>query len=50
MDATDTTGWWMCTQCGADAELPATDTAGFRVACPDCGGGMAEQWRWDAAA
>jgi uncharacterized paraquat-inducible protein A len=50
MDATDTTGWWTCTDCGADAELPAADTAGFRVACPDCGGGMTEQWRWDPAA
>jgi hypothetical protein len=50
MDATDQTGWWTCTQCGVDAELPEADTAGFRIACPDCGSGMSEQWRWDAAA
>ncbi|HVL84001.1 MAG TPA: hypothetical protein VM367_06900 [Pseudonocardia sp.] len=50
MDATTTTGWWTCSACGAEAELPDTDTRGCLVSCPDCTGEMSEQWRWDAAA
>lgn len=50
MDTMNTTGWWTCSDCGADAELPAPDTSGFLVACPDCPGAMAEQWSWDISA
>lgn len=50
MDATLTTGWWTCSDCGVDAELSGADTARFRIACPDCDGVMAEQWRWDGPA
>ncbi|MGQ0574347.1 MAG: hypothetical protein ACT4RN_09105 [Pseudonocardia sp.] len=47
MDATHTTGWWTCSDCGAEAELPASDTSGFRVPCPDCAGALTELWSWD---
>lgn len=47
MHMTLTTGWWTCTDCGIDAELPAPSTAGFAVACPDCDSPMTEQWQWD---
>jgi hypothetical protein len=50
METTNTTGWWTCSDCGADAELMSCDTTGFRVDCPDCAGLMAEQWRWENAA
>lgn len=50
MDTTNTTAWWTCSECGGDAELPATETVGFEVVCPDCTGPMAEQWRWESAA
>ncbi len=50
MDTTNATGWWTCSECGVDAELPATETAGFRVACPDCDAAMAERWRWETHA
>ncbi|NMI00242.1 hypothetical protein [Pseudonocardia acidicola] len=46
MDAS-TIGWWGCADCGGDAELPAADTAGYQVSCPDCSGVMAEQWQWE---
>ncbi|MGH3569568.1 MAG: hypothetical protein ACRDRH_26860 [Pseudonocardia sp.] len=49
-ETTNTTGWWTCSDCGTDAELPDHDTATFRVACPDCAGTMAEQWRWETTA
>jgi len=48
MDTTNTTGWWTCSDCGVDAALPALDTAGFLVGCPDCDGVMAEQWHWES--
>ncbi len=44
------TGWWTCTGCGVDAALPATDTVGFVVECPDCAGSMVELWCWEAGA
>lgn len=51
MDATmSTTVWWTCLDCGVDAEMPAPDSAGGTVPCPDCTAEMAEQWRWDSAA
>jgi predicted RNA-binding Zn-ribbon protein involved in translation (DUF1610 family) len=50
MDTTNTTGWWMCTGCGVEAELPVTATAGCEVPCPDCGEAMSESWRWDVLA
>lgn len=46
MDAMHTIDWWTCSDCGVDAELPSADTAGFRVACPDCDNVMTEQWHW----
>jgi uncharacterized paraquat-inducible protein A len=51
MDAMmSTTVWWTCLDCGVDAEMPAPDSAGGTVPCPDCTAEMAEQWRWDSAA
>jgi hypothetical protein len=50
MDTTITTGWWMCTGCGVEAELPVSATSGCEVPCPDCAEPMAERWRWDALA
>lgn len=50
MDTSNTMGWWTCSECDAEAELPGPDTVGFEVRCPDCTGSMNEQWRWDAAA
>jgi len=50
MDTTMTTGWWNCSDCPVEAELPIGATSGFQVPCPDCGGTMVEQWQWDAAA
>jgi hypothetical protein len=50
VDATNTTGWWSCTDCGIEAELSAGATGGCQVPCPDCAGPMVEQWNWDAAA
>lgn len=50
MDTTITTGWWSCPGCAVEAELPVSATSGCEVPCPDCGGPMAEQWRWDTAA
>jgi uncharacterized paraquat-inducible protein A len=47
---TSTTVWWVCPDCGVDAELPGADGAGTAVPCPDCTAEMAEQWRWDSAA
>ena len=47
---TTMTGWWACTGCGIEAELPIGVTAGCEVPCPDCGNGMSEQWQWDATA
>lgn len=43
-------GWWTCAECGVEAELPASDTAGFVVACPDCDAEMVELWSWEPAA
>jgi hypothetical protein len=44
-----TTVWWSCAECGSYAELPADETVGFEIGCPDCPGAMSEQWEWDAA-
>lgn len=41
--------WWSCEGCGSYAELPAEETAGFTIECPDCPGVMIAQWEWDAA-
>lgn len=43
------TGWWSCTECGVDAELPGVDAGGVQVGCPDCDGVMAQSWAWDTA-
>ncbi len=45
----DTAVWWSCSDCGIDVELPAADTAGFVVPCPDCPGSLDELWRWEPA-
>lgn len=51
MDATtSTTVWWVCPDCGVDAELPGPEVGTAAVPCPDCTALMAEQWRWDGAA
>lgn len=52
IDGMDTTmtGWWSCSGCAVEAELPVRATAGCEVPCPDCGDAMTEQWSWDAAA
>ncbi|MEQ3549158.1 hypothetical protein WIS52_01635 [Pseudonocardia nematodicida] len=42
--------WRRCDGCGSQAELPAAETAGAAVPCPDCTGAMAEEWSWVAAA
>lgn len=47
MDVTHTTGWWACSDCGVEAELPALETTGFRLACPDCDGELVELWSWE---
>jgi hypothetical protein len=41
--------WWSCEHCGVDVELPADDTAGFLLGCPDCPGTLVELWHWEAA-
>ncbi|MBC3193450.1 hypothetical protein H7X46_20525 [Pseudonocardia sp. C8] len=48
MYATEVT-WCRCAGCGAEAELPATETTGVAVPCPDCADPMAEEWTWEAA-
>jgi hypothetical protein len=50
MDTTNTTGWWGCSGCSVDAELPVSATAGCQVPCPDCGEPMTESWSWETAA
>jgi len=47
MDATHTTGWWTCSDCGVEAELPGSETAGLHVLCPDCDGVLVELWTWE---
>ncbi len=42
--------WSRCADCGIDVELPAADTAGFVVPCPDCPGSLHELWRWEPTA
>lgn len=42
--------WCRCTGCGAEAELPARETDGVAVPCPDCAGAMAQEWTWEVAA
>jgi uncharacterized paraquat-inducible protein A len=51
LDGMDTTTvWWLCTECGVEAELPAGDLAGAQVPCPDCPATMTEHWLWSSAA
>lgn len=50
MLTTNTTGWWNCTGCGADAELAGADLTGYEVPCPDCGEPMIQWRQWDVAA
>ena len=47
MDVTSTIVWWTCAGCTVEVELPAADTAGFLVPCPDCGDAMDEPWEWE---
>ncbi|SFO38989.1 hypothetical protein SAMN05216207_105027 [Pseudonocardia ammonioxydans] len=42
--------WCRCAGCGVQAELPAGETAGVEVPCPDCAGPMTEEWTWETAA
>lgn len=42
-------GWWLCPECGAEAQLPAAETAGVVVSCPDCSAELAPMWEWDEA-
>ena len=44
------TVWWSCDGCGIDVELPAVQTAGFLLPCPDCSGPLHELWRWEPVA
>jgi hypothetical protein len=46
----DAAVWWGCSDCGVDVELPAADTAGFLLPCPDCPGSLQELWRWEPVA
>ncbi|NIB31085.1 hypothetical protein HBB16_04150 [Pseudonocardia sp. MCCB 268] len=46
MYATEVT-WCRCAGCGAEAELPATETAGVAVPC-GLRRPMAEEWTWEA--
>jgi hypothetical protein len=42
-----TAGWWLCAECGAEVQLPATETTGYVLTCPDCPGEIAPMWEWD---
>ncbi|MBW0105589.1 hypothetical protein [Pseudonocardia sp. KRD291] len=50
MYASRETAWCSCSGCGVEAELPAEETAGVEVPCPDCAGPMSELWSWESAA
>ncbi|MEU7811009.1 hypothetical protein [Pseudonocardia sp. NPDC049154] len=39
--------WWSCAACGSYAELPAEESEGFDIGCPDCRDPMTAQWFWD---
>ena len=41
------TVWWSCATCGSYAELPAEESTGFDLACPDCPGELTPQWIWE---
>ncbi|GAA1860520.1 hypothetical protein GCM10009836_45850 [Pseudonocardia ailaonensis] len=41
------TVWWSCAGCGSYAELPAEESEGFDITCPDCAADMTPQWTWD---
>lgn len=51
METTNTTGWWNCLDCGADAEL-MDHAIGYEVPCPDCAEPMAllREWTMPSAA
>jgi hypothetical protein len=42
--------WWSCAACGSYAELPAVESEGFDIPCPDCRSPMTAQWFWEAQA
>ena len=42
--------WSTCSACGVDVELPAGETAGYLLSCPDCPGTLHEMWCWEPAA
>jgi hypothetical protein len=42
--------WWTCSDCGVDVELPAGETAGYLLSCPDCPGSLHEMWCWEQIA
>lgn len=50
MYATRETAWCRCSGCGGEAELPAEETTGVDVPCPDCTTPMNELWSWETAA
>lgn len=39
--------WCTCVDCDGQAELALPEYGGLQVGCPDCGGPMTEDWRWD---
>jgi len=41
------TVWWSCAGCGSYAELPAVESEGFDLTCPDCAAELVPQWVWD---
>lgn len=50
MYASEVVSWCRCAGCGAEAELPAAETAGVEVPCPDCADPMSEEFSWETAA
>ncbi|BBG04038.1 hypothetical protein C8E95_2393 [Pseudonocardia autotrophica] len=42
--------WCRCPGCGTEAELPAVETVGIAVPCPDCTDPMVPEWTWESAA
>ncbi|GAA2874451.1 hypothetical protein GCM10010472_34770 [Pseudonocardia halophobica] len=47
LGAMSDTLWWSCAACGSYAELPAEESEGFDIGCPDCRSPMTAQWFWD---
>lgn len=46
----DEVSWCRCPGCGTEAELPAAETTGIAVPCPDCTDPMVQEWTWESAA